>query len=973
MAIKPSGYIVADLDKSTTIVVPNSLVSTLKNQGEKSIVEMQSILDELRVIRRKLSKPVEPIVTVNGGGGSKSSIIDSLFDLADSFGGGDKKNAKGGTSKLGRAASVASKVGVRALGVAGAAYGLYDTWQNRNSQDTTDVALQYGGNALSGAMLGASVAGPVGAVVGAGVGLLTTYVMRNWDSWSSSITSMWNSFKDTVSSSWSAFSGNVSETWEKTKYGIVEGFKVGGPLGAVIGASLSVLSPILEPMWSSVKESADRKWTDFKSYAEERKEDVKRKWNDLLGNIFELFNKLKDWFGVKKDKSSINADTKNEPSSNTPKPSTNSQNPSAPTVKPKSGGKDEPLDPKSPQALEIASKPKTLAQAGSPVMVAELDKDGKETSTKVNMSSHRIADLQRVVATSPNKGSVEKAKSTLVALEKSNPSKFADAKMVTEARVTQLKGESEGALFEGNGAKSKELATQSEKIKNGELKFDGSEIEKPISDVKPVDTKDIVQEKQGEVASIRKLAINETLKDQLTYATSQAGEGLTFRVTSGGQAAKGTQGKRTGSVRHDVDEDGKGQSADGELVETATGRILSKDNPEDYAKMQKFMEKSVEAGATGIGFGGVAGAGNYMGSSRMHIGGGTPSAWGGDAASKAGALPEITALHARGMEAQKTFGANGLADWKAKNNNSLNQFIQQSQVVDPHSDHKHGPNGEELPREQLSAQEKFANDLKNKSTSILPQKDRREDLIKRNGPLLGYAASLSNDSPENIQKRLDSAKVKKNEESTVKNNQETLKDITVSAKETAKSVDLSKDVGVQLSNQLNKDAKLTDKTTGDALKDTRESSTILNRTANKLSVLGNYESELNNPLSPSQPNSATKPVAFNVQNSTNFNYKAANSNIPYTVSPSTVPSSSPLDVSDTLKAPSVSSKVSTETETVNALKESEPKAPVKNEDKKASNGERADNTTNHVRMADIPTNITRLDKGLGALMTTDAA
>lgn len=124
-----------------------------------------------------------------------------------------------------------------------------------------------------------------------------------------------------------------------------------------------------------------------------------------------------------------------------------------------------------------------------------------------------------------------------------------------------------------------------------------------------------VTESQGSKAAIRRGAITPELKAQLTRAGRATG--LDVEVTSGGQPSHGPH--RTGSHRHD-----HGRSADLVLRDAKTGRMLDMRNPADAARMAKFTEEAVRAGATGVG----AGPG-YMGYNTIHIGGGRPASWGG--------------------------------------------------------------------------------------------------------------------------------------------------------------------------------------------------------------------------------------------------------------------------------------------------------------------------------------------------------
>jgi len=121
---------------------------------------------------------------------------------------------------------------------------------------------------------------------------------------------------------------------------------------------------------------------------------------------------------------------------------------------------------------------------------------------------------------------------------------------------------------------------------------------------------------------IRNQAVAEDLK-QILVKAGQA-SGVNVNVTSGGQPAKGTSTRRTGSTRHD-----NGHAADVQIT-TANGRVLDINNAQDLPIIQNFIREAKKAGATGIG------AGNgYMGDDTFHIdnasvyGQGTAGYWGG--------------------------------------------------------------------------------------------------------------------------------------------------------------------------------------------------------------------------------------------------------------------------------------------------------------------------------------------------------
>lgn len=151
-----------------------------------------------------------------------------------------------------------------------------------------------------------------------------------------------------------------------------------------------------------------------------------------------------------------------------------------------------------------------------------------------------------------------------------------------------------------------------------------------------------VDQRQMAVASKRRQAITDGLRDQLAAAGKATG--VNAEVFSGGQDETGPN--RTGSHRHD-----NGQSADVKLYrrdQNGKRQYLSMDNEADRAVMEKFLATSVQAGANGIG----AGPG-YMGPNGMHIGGGSPLAWG--AGGRAANAPEwVRRALAKGLEARRT-------------------------------------------------------------------------------------------------------------------------------------------------------------------------------------------------------------------------------------------------------------------------------------------------------------------------------
>jgi hypothetical protein len=110
---------------------------------------------------------------------------------------------------------------------------------------------------------------------------------------------------------------------------------------------------------------------------------------------------------------------------------------------------------------------------------------------------------------------------------------------------------------------------------------------------------------------IRDLPIAAELTRLLEQAADRAGIAV-VRVTSGGQASKGSGGKRIGSTRHD-----NGRAADLQLL--ADGKhALDFTEVEDLPVIEAFVTAAASLGANGIG----AGIG-YMPPTTLHIGFGT--------------------------------------------------------------------------------------------------------------------------------------------------------------------------------------------------------------------------------------------------------------------------------------------------------------------------------------------------------------
>jgi hypothetical protein len=160
--------------------------------------------------------------------------------------------------------------------------------------------------------------------------------------------------------------------------------------------------------------------------------------------------------------------------------------------------------------------------------------------------------------------------------------------------------------------------------------------------VAPTDGVGGVDQIQGSAAEKRKQAITDQLRNQIAQAAKAAE--VNAEIYSGGQDEDGPN--RTGSHRHD-----HGKSADLKLYtlgKDGKKQYLSMNDPAQRAKMEAFVRESVKAGANGVGSGP-----GYMGESGIHIGGGSPSAWGAGGSSS-NAPDWVRRAHAEGMEARNS-------------------------------------------------------------------------------------------------------------------------------------------------------------------------------------------------------------------------------------------------------------------------------------------------------------------------------
>lgn len=126
-----------------------------------------------------------------------------------------------------------------------------------------------------------------------------------------------------------------------------------------------------------------------------------------------------------------------------------------------------------------------------------------------------------------------------------------------------------------------------------------------------------VEQRQDELAGIRKLPLQDDLVNTMTYAAQKisedTGRNIKLRTFSGGQAPYGSSGPRTGSTEHDL-----GGAADNYFIEVmpdGTERRLSMANPEDKQLMYQTAYHFVRAGGRSVGL-----EPGYMGEESIHFG-----------------------------------------------------------------------------------------------------------------------------------------------------------------------------------------------------------------------------------------------------------------------------------------------------------------------------------------------------------------
>ena len=125
-----------------------------------------------------------------------------------------------------------------------------------------------------------------------------------------------------------------------------------------------------------------------------------------------------------------------------------------------------------------------------------------------------------------------------------------------------------------------------------------------------------VEQRQAQLAGTRRLPLQPDLVNTMTYAAEKAseesGRNIKLKTFSGGQAAIGTAGPRTGSTEHDLG--GASDSYYIEVMPDGTERQLHMSNPDDKKIMYRTAYYFARAGGRSVGL-----ENSYMGDS-VHLG-----------------------------------------------------------------------------------------------------------------------------------------------------------------------------------------------------------------------------------------------------------------------------------------------------------------------------------------------------------------
>lgn len=221
---------------------------------------------------------------------------------------------------------------------------------------------------------------------------------------------------------------------------------------------------------------------------------------------------------------------------------------------------------------------------------------------------------------------------------------------------------------------------------------------------------DIINSTKGKV---RDLPVSDEALALMRRAAEMTDPSISIEITSGGQAPKGSGGKRTGSTRHDVDHTGHSHTAD--IVLLRNGKAVRPG--EDKALYAKYMENAARVGFTGIG--------HYDWG--IHVGNGSKSAWGPSTSSN-DLDPEFGAAIQRGWEG----AVGGQTELLAKN--QLNTSVSRKTLPPVLDEVLAAGQGDYDPRKNPLAGGNIPFDLTNRNN--LPPEEEQERTV---GELAGAA------------------------------------------------------------------------------------------------------------------------------------------------------------------------------------------------------------------------------------------
>jgi soluble lytic murein transglycosylase-like protein len=193
--------------------------------------------------------------------------------------------------------------------------------------------------------------------------------------------------------------------------------------------------------------------------------------------------------------------------------------------------------------------------------------------------------------------------------------------------LVRYDGDAEAALVAYNGGPSRADEWIASGRDDSVLPKETREYKKKVLD-KSGDTVPQVQFIDATPGKIRDKPVQQWVYDGLARAASATDSRIAIKVVSGGQDAKGSGGKRTGSARHD-----HGNAAD--IVLVVDGKeVKPSENKELY---RQFFRNAAAMGFTGMG--------HYEWG--VHIGGGAQAIWGPDKSSRT-VDPDFAAAAAEG-------------------------------------------------------------------------------------------------------------------------------------------------------------------------------------------------------------------------------------------------------------------------------------------------------------------------------------